>query len=204
MNTTSPIRPYHPIPSSSPGYPAVTYRTYVILAFLRNLHLPSPITSPSLTSQILPLLPLILSSNVLTISWEWSNHLTPLSTLQNPISPKTLSEIFRRSYINGASSFLFSLLGSISTSTYLAYATPCSSESRMYYTWTAAFGVLHLFPFSAIIVRYVNRACDGSGKLKSEVEVKEALNSWLRVNRYRMWMDFAGMCCAVMAVVKQE
>ncbi len=33
-------------------------------------------------------------------------------------------------------------------------------------------------------------------------EVRDALTSWLRVNRWRMWMDFAGMCCAIAALLE--
>ena len=159
-------------------------------------------------SSILPFLPLIFSSNVITISWEWSNHLHPLINLHHPISPKTLSEIFRRSYLNGASSFLLSLLGSIFSSAYLCWSmwekTGARAERlRLLHMGTAVFGVLHLFPFSAIIVRFVARACDGKGASKHEREVKSALGSWLRVNRWRMWMDLGAMSCALAAVIER-
>ena len=45
---------------------------------------------------------------------------------------------------------------------------------------------------------------EGEGGVKSEEEVKGALKSWLRVNRWRMLVDFAGMCCALAALVEQD
>jgi len=151
-------------------------------------------------SSTLPYLPLIFSSNVLSISWEWSNHLTPLHTLTHPISPATISEIFRRSYTYGASSFLLSLIGSITTSTYL-YIKPSHSNElvKKLDGWTAVFGVLHLFPFSALILRHVLRA--SGGKCKHENEVKGELGKWLRINRFRMIMDAGAVGCALWAAI---
>jgi hypothetical protein len=150
--------------------------------------------------QILPYLPLIFSSNVLTIAYEWSNHLTPLYTLQHPISPQTISEIFRRSYTYGASSFLLSLIGSITTSSYLyLYPIHPNPEVRRLDGYTAAFGILHLFPFSAAILRFVLKA--SGGKLKDEDEVKGALHTWIRINRFRMVADAGAVVCALWATV---
>ena len=52
-----------------------------------------------------------------------------------------------------------------------------------------------------MIVRYVHKACDGQGELKDEKEVKGALKNWLWVNSLRIWMDVAGVVCAVAALV---
>ena len=77
---------------------------------------------PILASRTLPLLPLIFSTSVLAISTEWYCHLEPLPKLQNPITGKTLSEIFRKSYTNGAWTFLINLGISIGSSGFLYFA----------------------------------------------------------------------------------
>jgi hypothetical protein len=194
--------------------------------------------SASFIADILPLAPLVLSSNAFSIALEWANHLHPLVLLKHPIAPATLSEIFRNSYLNGASSFLFSLLGSILSSAYLAYSLPYPYTSmnfshvgpnnitalthlkrvvdpsfgtvhdphhalRYWYLATSIFGILHLLPFSALIVRFVDRACDGKGRIKDTDEVKKALKSWLRINWWRMGMDAAAVGCALLAVLER-
>jgi hypothetical protein len=155
-------------------------------------------TYASLGREVLPFLPLLLQSNVLAISWEWRNHLSPLTSLAHPIHHATLSEIFRRSYTHGASSFLFNLLGAIGSSAYLYYLHREPLDG-----WTAMFGVLHLFPFSTLALPYILRACDGRNELKHEDEVKQALASWLHVNRWRLWTDIGGTLCALAAVVQR-
>ena len=77
---------------------------------------------PILASRALPLLPLTFSSSVLAISTEWICHLEPLPRLQGPIAGKTLSEIFRRAYTNGAWTFLTNIFLSIGSSGYLYLA----------------------------------------------------------------------------------
>lgn len=77
---------------------------------------------PILASRALPLLPLTFSTSVLAISTEWICHLEPLPTLDGPIVGRTLSEIFRRSYTNGAWTFLFNIFASIGSSGYLYLA----------------------------------------------------------------------------------
>jgi hypothetical protein len=69
------------------------------------------------------------------------------------------------------------------------------------YGWAAFMNFLHLFPFGAIIIRHVHRACDGQGKIKDENEVKRALRSWLTVNRVRIVTDILAAGFAVLAVV---
>ncbi|GHJ85438.1 hypothetical protein NliqN6_1840 [Naganishia liquefaciens] len=203
------------------------------MSFLSNL----PTFDTSLLARVLPLIPVITASNVLAISTEWICHLAPLTTLKSPISAKTISEVFRRSYINGAYTFLANLLLSIASSGYLWYlagkggegswyagattdimstssskllhsssvhpmqSLPPSDLRRTFYGLTCIFGVLHLAPFGIMIVRYVHKACDGQGKLKDEKEVKAALKNWLWVNSLRIWMDVAGVVCAVAALV---
>lgn len=77
---------------------------------------------PILASRALPLLPLTFSSSVLAISTEWICHLEPLPRLQGPIAGKTLSEIFRRAYTNGAWTFLTNIFLSIGSSGFLYLA----------------------------------------------------------------------------------
>ncbi len=169
----------------------------------------SGITTSRLTEKLLPILPAIATSNVLAISMEWICHLQPLSTLHAPIASQAMSEIFRRSYINGATTFLFNLGLAIGSSWYNWYllgnamtGSPTDGDlSRTLYGWAAVFGVLHLAPFGLLIVRHVHKACDGKGRIKDEKEVKKALRSWLGVNQWRIWMDVAAVLCAVGAVV---
>ena len=78
---------------------------------------------------------------------------------------------------------------------------PPTDLRRTFYGLTCIFGILHLAPFGIMIVRYVHKACDGQGKLKDEKEVKGALKNWLWVNSLRIWMDVAGVVCAVAALV---
>jgi len=77
---------------------------------------------PILASRTLPLLPVVFSTSVLAISTEWYCHLEPLPRLQGPIAGKTLSEIFRRAYTNGAWTFLANLGISIGSSGFLYFA----------------------------------------------------------------------------------
>ncbi len=158
--------------------------------------------------RILPLVPLITASNALAISAEWYCHLEPLANLTNPISARTLSEIFRRSYLNGAWTFLANILTSIISSGFMWYlllqdesSSASAALQRSLYGYTALFGFLHLFPFSAIIVRFVARACDGKQHIKDEKEIKSALSSWLKVNQVRIWTDVLAAGCALAAVV---
>lgn len=59
--------------------------------------------------------------------------------------------------------------------------------------------MLHLFPFSTLILRYVLRA--SQGKAKHEDEVKQALRTWCGINRYRMLTDAAAFGCALAAAM---
>jgi hypothetical protein len=168
----------------------------------------SAIDITSICYRILPLVPLITASNAVAISAEWYCHVEPLTTITNPISARTLSEIFRRSYLNGAWTFLANLLTSIFSSTcmwYLLQDDPHSASSlqRSLYGYTALFGILHIFPFSAIIVRFVAQACDGKQRSKDEREIQSALSSWLKVNRVRICTDVLAAGCALAAVVVQ-
>jgi hypothetical protein len=74
---------------------------------------------PILAARALPLIPVAFASNVLAISTEWHCHLQPLPKLQGPITGRTLSEVFRKAYINGAYTFLINLFISIGSSGYL-------------------------------------------------------------------------------------
>ncbi|KAI5450784.1 hypothetical protein NCC49_002791 [Naganishia albida] len=93
-----------------------------------------------LFARVLPLIPVVTASNVLAISTEWICHLAPLTTLQAPISAKTISEVFRRSYINGAWTFLANLLVSIASSGYLWYVLGEGQEQNWYRTATVGIG----------------------------------------------------------------
>lgn len=106
------------------------------MSFLSSL----PPFDSILFARVLPLIPVITASNVLAISTEWICHLAPLTTLQAPISAKTISEVFRRSYINGAWTFLANLLVSIASSGYLWYVLGQGHEQSWYRAATAAIG----------------------------------------------------------------
>lgn len=106
------------------------------MSFLSSL----PQLDSALLARILPLVPVITASNVLAISTEWICHLAPLTTLESPISAKTISEVFRRSYINGAWTFLANLLVSIAASGYLWYLLGEEAEESWYRMATGGIG----------------------------------------------------------------
>ena len=90
---------------------------------------------PILASRALPLLPLTFSTSVLAISTEWICHLEPLPKLEGPIVGRTLSEIFRRAYTNGAWTFLANIFLSIGSSGYLYLALDPDRTDRMGTRW---------------------------------------------------------------------
>ncbi|KAJ9128083.1 hypothetical protein QFC24_000374 [Naganishia onofrii] len=106
------------------------------MSFMSSL----PSLNSALLARVLPLIPIITASNVLAISTEWICHLAPLTSLQAPISAKTISEIFRRAYFNGAFTFLANLFVSIGSSGYLWYALGSSGEGSWYRRVTAEIG----------------------------------------------------------------
>lgn len=113
-----------------------------------------------LLARILPLLPLLFSSNALCISVEWECHLGPLATLNNPIAPKAISEIFRRSYRNGAWTFLASLMSSIASSVYMWYCLELINTSGVNWYTSAVQSQIslrqahhHLLPLGANSLR---------------------------------------------------
>lgn len=106
------------------------------MSFLSSL----PALNVALLARVLPLIPVITASNVLAISTEWICHLAPLTSLKSPISAKTISEVFRRSYINGAYTFLANLLLSIASSGYLWYLLGKAGEGSWYRRATVGIG----------------------------------------------------------------